>query len=257
MRRMGLFVGVVLLLLLVPPFAGPVATQEEPGNVALVVFVKAKPGMQKQYEEGLKRHRNWHRQQNDSWTWLTWEVISGDSTGTYVSATFGHRWEDFDTPSVSDEADAADREANTAPYVESVVVRYYAYLAEVSRPTDTEGPSPLTSVLVFHLKFGKDAQFNYAIRKFHQAVGKTNWPFHYEWYRLVNGGEHPTYALVLPRKNWAGFKPMEKSSVEMLEEAYGRQGAELLLHKFERAVRSEHSEISRSRPDLSYVPAGQ
>lgn len=257
MRRMGLFVGVVLLLLL----ALPVATQEEPGNVALVVFVKAKPGMAQQFEDGVKRHVSWHGQQNDPWAWYVWEIITGENTGTYGAGTFGHRWEEFDTAPVSREADEANVGVNVGPYVQSAVRTYWAYLARVSNPVaggpGPAGGTPLNSVVFFQLKFDKDAEFNYAIRKFHKAVGKTNFPFHYEWYRLLNGGEHPTYALVVPRKNWAGFKPMEKSGPEILEEAYGRQEAKSVFHNFLRAVRSQRSEIIRIRPDLSYVPAGQ
>lgn len=250
MQRRAMLVGVLCALLL----ALPVATQEEDGNIAMVIFFKAKPGMGKQMEEGTKRHLDWHRQQNDPWTWQVFQVVSGDDTGMYVGVTFGHRWQDFDTAPVPREADEADAEINIEPYVGWSVVRYYAALPNVSLPPQAEGPLPLSTVVIFRVRPGKDAKFNYLIGKFHKAIEKTNWPVHYIWYALVNGGEGGTYAVVLPSENWAGFAPQEKSFVQMLEEAYGRQEAESLLHSWGKILKGSASHINRYRADLSYVP---
>ena len=64
----------------------------------------------------------------------------------------------------------------------------------------------------------------------------------------------PQYVLVLPRANWAAFKPMEKSFGAMLEEAYGRMEAEHMLEAFSNTVKYEENEVARSRPDLGYAP---
>ena len=96
MRRIGIFLAVVSVLLL----ALPVVAQEDSGNVAEVVCNKVQPGKNSQFEEGVKKHLDWHRRQNDSWTWVAWQVITGEDTGTYCWGTFGHNWEDFDNPGV-------------------------------------------------------------------------------------------------------------------------------------------------------------
>lgn len=253
MRRIGVFIGLLSVLLL----AMPLATQEEDGNVALVIFLKAKPGMDKQLEEGAKKHMAFHRQHNDPWAWHVWQVASGDNTGMYVAATFGHSWADFDTSRLPREADEADADANIHPYVGWEVVRYYASLGKVSRPPEGEGPMPLSQVITFHVRYGKSEEFTYLVKKFHKAIEKTNWPVHYLWYQLVNGGEAGTYVLVLPRANWAAFKPQEKSFAAMLEEAYGRPEAESLLKKWSRIMKGASSHTSRYRPELSYIPASQ
>lgn len=252
MRRTGVYLSVVCMALLGTLLVGPAAAQEEEGNIAFVVFLKAKPGMEQQFEEGMKRHRAWHRQQNDPDAWLTWQIISGENTGTYGTGTFGHRWEDFDSPGISEEADTVDRRQNLDPYTESAVVRYYRRMAEVSRPA--EGEAPLAEVWIFRVRYGQEGAFTYAVRKFHEAIEKTQWPVHYNWYQLLNGGEHPTYVVVLPRTNWADFKPPEERFEEILEEAYGRQEAQSLLKSFGKAVGSQRSEIIQNRADLSYVP---
>jgi hypothetical protein len=112
-------------------------------------------------------------------------------------------------------------------------------------------------VLAFQVRPGKSRDFHYAIGKYHEAIQKTKWPVHYEWHELVNGGEGPLFVLVIPRSNWAAFKPMEKSFYQMLEEAYGRQEAEKLLDTFSGTLKSQSSEIIRSRPDLGYTPAAK
>ncbi len=253
MRRIAVYVAVVCMLLL----ALPVATQEEEGNIAMVVTIKAKDGMRQQYEEGVKRHGEWHRQQNDPWTWEVWEFISGENTGAYGAGTFGHRWEEFDTAPVSREADSADVQKNIAPFQKSVIVQFYAYLAKVSRPEEGEGLAPMSAGIEFQVRQGKNEEFNHLVGKFHKAIEKTNWPVHYKWYALVNGGAGGTYVLVLPRENWASFAQPEKLFPAMLEEAYGRQEAESLLERWSKAVKGTRSSISRTRPDLSYFPSGQ
>ena len=113
----------------------------------------------------------------------------------------------------------------------------------------------MASVITFRLKHGKEAHFNYLIKKFHETIGKSNWPARYEWYQLINGGAHPTYVLVIPRANWAAFKPLEPSFDAMLEQALGRHEAEQLLESFSKTLQHQESEIIKLRPDLSYTPS--
>ena len=248
MRRLGVYSVVLCLLLL----ALPVATQEEEGNIVQVIDQSVKPGMEAQYEEGRKAHMAWHKAQNDPWGWLVWQVISGEGSGQYVVGTFGHKWSDFDTPSVSEEGDSADFEKNIAPYVNAPQTRYYAFLPKVSRPW--EGTPKMNEVIFFHVEYGEGQTFNYLIKKFHDGIGKTNWPVHYSWYVLVNGGASGTYVLVLPRESWAAFKGPDKPFDAMLEEAYGRQEAEALIHKLGKVVKYTENSIIQNRPDLSYIP---
>ncbi len=248
MRRIGIFLAVLSLLLL----SLPVVAQEDGGNVAEVFCDKIQPGKVKQYEEGLKKHVDWHRKQNDSWTWVAWEVITGEDTGTYCWGSFGHNWEDFDSPGVPPDADEANWQETGAPFVQSTEVSFWTNLPKVSRPA--EGQAAMTSVIFVHTRYGTGEKFNYLVGEFHKAIEKTNMPWNYEWYALVSGGNVGTYALVLPRPNFAAFNPTGKPFPEMLEEAYGKAGADALLAKWRKVVKSENSELSRNRADLSYIP---
>ncbi len=248
MRRIGIFLAVFSLLLL----AVPLVAQEDGGNVAEVVCDKIQPGKVKQYEEAWKKHVDWHRKQNDPWTWLAWEVITGEDTGTYCWGSFGHNWEDFDSRGVQPDADEANWQETGAPFVQSTEVSFWAALPDVSNPS--EGQPAMSSVIFFHTRYGTEEKFNHLVGEFHKAIEKTNMPWNYEWYALVSGGNVGTYALVLPRPNFAAFNPTGKPFPEMLEGAYGKAGADALLAKWRKVVKSENSELSRNRADLSYIP---
>ena len=249
MRRTGIFLVVLSLLLL----ALPVPAQEEEGTIARIVFFRAKPGMQQQLEAGLKKHMAWHKAQNDPWAWSTWSYISGEQTGMYGGGTFGHKWEDFDNVPIDQEADGADVTENVIPYAApGAEWRYYKFLPKVSKPLGT--PAAMSQILIFRVRFGKSAEFAGLIKKFHQAIEKTNWPVHYAWYVLVNGGQIPEYVLVLPRENWASLKGPEKPFPAMLAEAVGQEEAAALLERWGKVVKSESSTLARNRPDLSYTP---
>ncbi len=249
MRRIGIFLVVVSVLLL----ALPVLAQEEEGTIARIVFFRAKPGMHQQLEEGLKKHMAWHKAQNDPWAWAVWSYISGEETGMYGGGTFGHEWEDFDNLPVDRAADGADVAENVIPYsAPGAQWRYYEFLPKVSKPLGT--PAAMSEILVFRVRYGKSAEFACLIKRFHEAIEKTNWSEHYAWYMLVNGGPLPEYVLVLPRETWASLKRPEKPFPAMLAEAVGQEEAEALLERWGKVVKSESSTLTRNRPDLSYVP---
>ncbi len=246
MRRTGVFLVVLSLMVL----ALPVLAQEEEGTIARIGFFRAKPGMQQQFEEGLKKHMAWHKAQNDPWAWSIWSYISGEETGMYGGGTFGRKWEDFDNVPVDEEADVAE---NVIPYsAPGAEWRYYEFLPKVSKPLGT--PAAMSQILIFRVRYGKNAEFASLIKKFHEAIEKTNWPEHYGWYRLVNGGPGPEYVLVFPRENWASLKGPEKPFPAMLAEAVGQEEAEALLERWDKVVKSYSSTLTRNWTELSYAP---
>lgn len=248
MRKTLLFfiLGLVWLL------AVPVLAQEKPGTVAGVWYIKPKAGMQQQFEQALKRHMDWHRQQKDTWTVKVWQVGTGERTGQYGRGVFGLHWKDLDSRAKFMEADGADYNANVAQYEESEVGSVYLYHPEMSRPM--EGDAPLSAVVEYHLNVGGESIFLMAVRKVHEAIQKSNYPVYYYLCELSNGGDHPTYVFVFPHKNWADFEPPEQTFLAMLEKAYGRDEAESVLKLFNKSVHGLRSQIIAYRPDLSYVP---
>jgi hypothetical protein len=244
--------GVLLLLLVLP-----VVAQEEPGPIARVFVDKAKAGKVQQYEEAVKQHIAWHREQGDTWSWVVRQIESGEALGQYVWITSGHHWGDFDNPGVPSDEDAAHFDSIAGQYVESSTSVFYRYLDDVSRPLEGETPAPVGQAIFFQIRRGKGDEFMNAVKKVHQAIEKTDWPARYFWVALVSGGYQPTYVLVIQEENWAGLSPSEKSFEAMLEEAYGRQEAKEIQKVFDKTIKSERSQISVYRPDLSYFPAAE
>jgi hypothetical protein len=254
MRKFVTFVPALVFLAL----ALPALAQQSPANLGRVVAMVPKPGMAQQFEEGRKRHMEWHRKQNDTWAWETWQVQTGDASGVYLSITFGHTWKDFDAWEAKyakgDEVDAAK---NMDPYLVADTSSLWAFRNDVSRPPEGNEPSKMASVIHFILNSEGVNEFNIANRKIHEAIGKTNWPVHYQWYALVNGGEQPHFVLVLPHNSYAEMAPQEVSFEAMLEKAYGREDANALLRSLEKTIKRQWSEIIVYRPDLSYRPAAK
>jgi hypothetical protein len=235
------------------------AFAQQSGTVAEINFQQPKPGMTKQYEAGRKKHMAWHKSQKDTWTWHTWEVVSGDNSGTYIVGTFQHAWKDFDGREKFLQADQADLEANVGPSVAHTASRYYVERPDISLnpSTPTSTPAAMVSVTSFLLKPESVNDFIDAVKKINEGIKKTNYAVQGpgRWYQLINGGEVPLYVLVGDRATWAAFQPNDKTLDAMMEEAYGKEQGAAILAAGRKAIRSQTTSASKYRPDLSYVPA--
>lgn len=247
--RKSLAVSVVVSL---SGLALPALGQEGRGTVVVIHCLDPQPGAGTRLEEGMKRHIDWHRRQKDSWTWATWTVMTGPESDRLCTGSFDHKWEDFDKPSVSPQADAADAALNLSPSTKKHEASFWARLDAISRPPAQ--PAAMSSVVFFQARFGMDDEFNSIIGEFHKAIEKTQMPWKYTWYALASGGDGGTYALVLPRNAFADFNPSGKPFAEMLVDAYGKRAADALLARWREVVASSRNELVRNRPDLSYTP---
>jgi hypothetical protein len=233
------------------------AAQAPSGNIAAVESQLPKTGMTQQYEQGRKQKADWHKQQKDPQPLYVFETMTGDNTGTYVVGRFGQHWADFDKPAIPDQADTDEFNKVIGNYVQSVSDRYYEFLPKLSNPdTSTATPSKFTELITFRIHRDKIAEFRAALTKAAEAVQKTKWPVHYEFYELVNGGYLGTFVLGVPRANWADFedRPDVKPFHDMLRDAFGPAEGDSVYERVEGAIESEYSEIVRFRPDLSYIP---
>jgi hypothetical protein len=250
-RFVSVFGGVLLA-------AASAGAQAQQGTLAALEFQTPKNGMVKQYEDGRKTKADWHKQQKDPLPLFVWEILSGDHTGTYVVGRLGQHWADLDKPAVPDKADLEAYEKTVAPYVQSLVTRYYSQMPKVSNmPAGMTGPSKYAEVITYVIRSGSDSEFRSALSRTDEAIKKTKWPTNYEWYELANGGRDGTFVLVIPHANWADFedKPDMKPFRDMLKEAFGPTEAESIIRRFDASVESTSSEIIEFRADLSYLPA--
>lgn len=67
------------------------------------------------FENGYKKHLEWHRKNGETWSWYGWYIISGPRQGYFIDATFNHTWDDFTHP-INPTGDAADNQLHTFPF---------------------------------------------------------------------------------------------------------------------------------------------
>ncbi|HTL54566.1 MAG TPA: hypothetical protein VL361_02760 [Candidatus Limnocylindrales bacterium] len=236
-----------------------VAQQSSAASQASLVEIhinKVKPGMTRQYEEGRKKHMMWHRQHNDAWSWYTWEIVTGENTGSYVVGTFGHKWSDLDGRTKFVEEDGVDAIAKMGHTLESEMQSYYLLRSDLTVSAPSSEAAPLASVTHFLLAPDGVNDFVEGVKKVSEGIKKTNYPMAgaNRWYQLLNGGDSPHFVLVGDRANWAAFQPpTEKSLDAMMEEAYGKEQGAAILATLRKTFRRVTTEALRYRPELSYV----
>jgi hypothetical protein len=236
------------------------AVAQSSGAVVVLNVQKPKAGMGEKYEAARKKHMAWHKTQKDTWTWYTWEVVSGEGMGQYLTASFGHAWKDFDGRDKFEADDEADLRKGVIPTLEATHLSYYVRRADLSlsQPSPT-GPSAYSVLTYFLLKPEGQNDFIEAVKKVNEGIKKTSYPLAgpSQWYQLVNGGEGPLFVLAAGRANWEAFAPNEKTLDAMMEEAYGKEQGAAILASARKATRSSRTETVKYRPDLSYVPAAK
>jgi hypothetical protein len=244
-----------LAVLVVLSLAVP-ALGQSAGDVAIINTHTPKPGSGGKYEAARQKHMAWHKAQKDPWTWNTWEIVSGENSGTYYTASFGHAWKDFDTQEKFEKADTADFDKGIGPTLQRSFTSYYVRRADLSLTAPSATPPSAYSVLTFFLLKPEGVNdFLDTVKKINEGIKKTNYRQQgpSSWYQLLNGGEGPLYVLASGRDNWAAFAPNEKTLDQMMEEAYGKEQGAAILAKGRNAIRSNRTETIKYRPDLSYV----
>ncbi len=242
-RAVGACLFIVAALMVVG--TGP-ATAQSDGNLASITYWTIEDGATEAFEAGLKAHNQIHADHNDPAPLLTWQVISGPRIGQYGRGSFGHSWADFDLDDEFTAADNADSAMHITPHIESAEPMIWAKMEEVSNSAD--GPGQIMRIIEFHVRPGHQGTFEQAVVKIHANLSKHDWP-PYDWYALVDGGRTPTYAVVIPRDNWAGFAPGDVSFME----AMGEEGP-AIMQALGEATESQVNWMIEARPELSYWP---
>jgi hypothetical protein len=246
----------LLLCTLILSLAGLAAAQQGPAEVNRIYFATPKPGMEAQFEKGVRAHMDFHRQRKDTWRWNVRYTQTGASSGEYIFISPGHPWKSFDNPAIPPQDDGENYSSTVGPYVAS-----QRSIILVARPDLNFGPAPspagdpLAVVTYFHLKYGKGPQFEHLVRQFRDAMSQTGAPGAAHWYTLAASGRNAVFVLSSPRANWAGFEmPGGPSNRERLDKAHGAGAADAFFRALEEVVDYTESKITSARPDLSYVP---
>ncbi len=204
--------------------AAAVVAEEKKPMFARITVIAPREGLARQFEEGYKRHLDWHRDAGDSWTWYGWTVATGERLGWFIDGTFDRAAEDFDA-AVKPAEDVADNEKNVVPFGRFVSSSFYQLRADLSRlPTDRLG-APFATFTMVHVRPEKQAAFEKALASRELLV-----------FEQLAGGPHPSYLLIAPA---------DKLSQVILSRILAAGDP----------YESATSEMVRFRRDLTYVPA--
>ncbi len=251
MRRL-IVLGVIVLLVVL---AAPVVAQDEEAVLALGYQIKVTKGHEDAFEAGLKKQVQWYKDNAETWHWHAWEWMTGKNTGQFTFRTPGHKWADMDARKERAQRARAHFTKEVRPHIDSMQGSIGAAMPKLSLWPQEEGIVPIVSVYEFRIHYGMSQDFQNVIQKLHDAIVKAEYPLQYGWMTTVNGGEVPTYWLVVPHKSWSAMKGPEKPFWVMVEETVGRAEASALRKALVECVKEEHSGMARFRPELSYVPA--
>ena len=228
----------------------PATAQGQTENIAQAYVHTVQPEMIAQFEEAVKQHGQWRKQNNDPWEWVWYQVVNGDGLGRYMVRSGNHRWGDLDARFAWDDSVGAGRhfQATVGPYFESEDSSITQRDGALSRPLDDYSAITLFAVTEFDVRLM--GQFREAITKIGEGLDRGNWGRAYMWEMVANGGTTDA-VLVIPAENWGELAPPAKPLPMVLAEVYGEHEANELLQQFERSIRSQNSYTHRVRRDLS------
>ena len=232
-----------------------ILAQSSPQLVSEVHLTKPKPGMTAQWEAGRKEHSAFHAAQKDTWPVFTWQILTGDRTGSYLTASPGHHWSDFDARAEFNKIDAPDIAKNLTPYLASTTLSYYVFREDLSLTKPAATPAMMRTTTYYTVIPEHTNDFIEAIKKINAAIQKTNTNTPVRTsrvYSLANGGEVPTFVHIVDRAGWADMEP-QRATDAILKEAYGDSGPQV-LDQLRRSCSKIVTELSVYRPDLSYIP---
>ncbi len=207
----------------------PVLAQEETGTIARTWAMTPKAGEAAAFNDALKAHAAWRRDNNDPWQWTFWRAASGNMDGTVIIRSTNHTYADFDAYNQGEFRDKAlaDWNANVAPHVGKA----WSGLSRLdSDMVDwPEGDYKVVRVTRFHLKPGHGSAFRAAVQKVRGKMKEAGRQSTSAWAWSMTGDHLPTIMLITARNNWAGLDNPETSARETLTEMVGELEANTMM----------------------------
>lgn len=228
-------------------FALPIRAEQ--GEAAHFFVYRMAPGATAKFEDGYRRHLEWHRRHHDPLARFAWSIEDGERSGYFVDASLGEPFAAFDHR-VAEAEDGADFRVTAAPFATPVGRPTYVLLRGPSTGTPLEAHTPTATMQVtyFQVRPGTEASFERALDAAHRVLAALSGAPAHTWYRLVSGGSGPQYLLFVARDGWAGYDRFNRSLPDLLAHDAAA------LRDYAAAVRSTTTETWRYRPELSVLP---
>lgn len=227
------------------------------GNVQVVDVGTPKPGMTQQFEQGIKQVIAWEKRSGCAIAVGTFQIITGDRTGSYDFLEAPAHWADLDHPPACQAEFERQAQKLIGPYGASLVTEILELLPNLSH-LGPAGAAPEKYYQVVELHVRQTGPFLAALARISAAENKAN-PSSNPLliYELRAGGSAGDFTIAIGHPNWADFGETHgQPMAQVLTEAYGANEADLLRDTLSGVVESEEEQIVQYRPDLSYATGG-
>lgn len=247
MRSIALVIAFPAILLSIPTTT--LGQQETTGG--FLFSYRPDPGEQSAFEEGYRRHLDWHREQADSLAWYGWSVLAGPRLGQFVDGAFGMPFAAIDAR-VDPAGDAANAAETFRPHGTPTGRTLLLLRPDLSSATPLEDldPNPFVQVVHYTVGPGDIGRLERAFDAMRRAPGRSPL-LRYTVYEVVAGGELG-FLLMVWRDGMSSFDDVEGNPERTLrryiaEEAGGRS------EQMQSLRIDVTSELWRYRPDLTYL----
>ena len=217
-------------------------TTAQTNNIAHFSVWKPKAGQEQNFEQGYKKHLQWHASNEDAWSWYGWYIISGPRVDYFIDASFQHAWSDFDKP-VNPAGDAADNALHTEPFGDFKGSFKVKYLPSLSIADAQSLQSNFLRYITLTVTDGEQAKSCLEkLKASYQAKGLK----HFLVYEMIDGGQLDQFLLLIGYNNFEAFGQTDNIREE--------------LSNIERQLKTKvftgiHSENLRYKADMSLFPS--
>jgi hypothetical protein len=222
-----------ILGILLPTF---LSGQTGKGPYVRIGVLRPLEGHDFEFEAGVAKHFQWHRDHKDPYVWYAWDVLLGERIGWLVFATFNHSAGSLDS-AVSPLEDAADDRLTVSPHSEYMAKEIWQFLPEVSRGTGDPGPAALLEFVTVDVEPGAASAFETELKTAQPTLKEET-----SWYRLVTGGPVPRYLRLRIRSRLSAVIEAASDPATLL-------GAKSMITK-------TSVDLLRSQPSLTIDVAG-
>ncbi len=207
----------------------------------LAQFAFWQPNDRLQFENGYKKHLEWHRNNDDTWGWWGWFVISGPRYGQFADATFHRTWKDFDN-AVKPAEDLADNRLHVFPFGDVTSIFKIKHYPTHSTNDTLDYKARLTRLITLSVNDASEGlRAIQALKK--RLTDKGVGSFH--TFSMVDGGSLYEFVILIGARNWQefGLSDSVAEDLDAIEDQFKL-----------RTITSVVSETLVYRPDLSLFP---
>ena len=154
--------------------------------------------------------------------------------------------------------DYADFVKTTAPYTKAVFRQVFEFKSDLSTADYLEQRKPTNSIEAYNVNVyqGKEISFEKVLSRLKKSIETEKLRLPYSVYKLISGGEHTTYMIMVHRENFAyyddksSFKSLSEQIIKLVKPKESNQ----LQRDLTESIKSISSETWGYRADLSLIP---